>query len=403
MIPRLKPFINKDELTAVFAHVPEAVSRFENEFARQFNTKYALSYPYGRSAEWAFFKALGIENAEIILPAYTCSVVAHAIVLSGNKPRFVDINLTDFNMDLNQVEYAINANTRGIIATHLFGYPLDVFRLQEIVKAAETKYGHRIWVIQDCAHSFEATISGQSVIKQPDVALFGLNISKQITSIFGGMLTTDDDEIALKLREWRDRNFNPAGFAKTVSRWLYLLAVYPAFYEPFYGIVYWLQFQTTVLNYLTRAYHLDERVSFPPGFTDLMLPLEARVGIRQLQKYTHIIKKRQEHAGYYQEHILPHRDWSMPPMVDGATYSHYVIRVPDREMVMQQAAKKGIQLGELIEYCIPESINYRPFAEGQTFPNSSLCSKTTINLPIYASLSSPDREKIVAAINSIGV
>jgi dTDP-4-amino-4,6-dideoxygalactose transaminase len=401
MIPRLKPFLNHDELTAVFTSIPDAVSSFEKEFAEKFCIKQAISFPYGRSAEWAFFKALGIENAEIILPAYTCSVVAHAILLSGNIPRFVDINLTDFNMDLDQVKEVINQNTRVIVATHLFGYPLDVFRLREIVKAAEEKFGHKIWVIQDCAHSFNATFSGQSVINQPDAALFGLNISKQITSIFGGMLATNDDEIASKLREWRDNNFHRAGFSKSISRWFYLLAVYPAFYEPFYGFVYWLQYQTTWLNYLTRAYHLDEKVGFPPGFTDMMLPLEARVGLKQLQKFSSVIQKRREHAGYYHEHVLPHKDWIMPPLVNGATYSHYVIRVPDRRKVMQLAARKGIQLGELIEYCIPESIHYRPYAERQVFPNSSLCSKTTINLPVYASLSSRDRERVVSVINSI--
>ena len=121
------------------------------------------------------------------MPAYTCSVVAHAVVASGNRPRFVDIALPDYNMDLDCVEAALSERTGAVIATHLFGYPLDVSRLQEIVSAAEARFGTRIAIIQDCAHSFEARFDGRSVSRAGDVAFYGLNISKIMTSIFGGM------------------------------------------------------------------------------------------------------------------------------------------------------------------------------------------------------------------------
>ena len=77
-------------------------------FAEKFQAIDAVAFPYGRSAQWAFLKALGIENAEIIMPAYTCSVVAHAVTLSGNEPRFIDIDLHDYNMNLDLAEAAIN-------------------------------------------------------------------------------------------------------------------------------------------------------------------------------------------------------------------------------------------------------------------------------------------------------
>ena len=157
MIPRFKPCLGKEELFAALTPNRKAVERFEASFARTFEAKHALAFSYGRSALWAFFKAMNIQGAEIIIPAYTCTVVAHAIVLSGNRPRFVDITLHDFNMDLDQVAAAVNENTHAIIATHLFGYPLDIERLSEIVQEAEKRIGHKIWVIQDCAHAFGAT------------------------------------------------------------------------------------------------------------------------------------------------------------------------------------------------------------------------------------------------------
>ncbi len=179
--------------TACSVQEKSKCDEFEQAFARRFNVRYAIAYPYGRSALWALLKALDIQDAEIIQPAYTCVVVAHATLLSGNRPRFVDVSLHDYNMNLDQVEAAINERTRPILATHLFGYPLDIDRLDEIVRRAEARYGHKIWVIQDCAHSFGGEWQGKPVVKAGDAALFGLNISKMITSIFGGMLATDDD------------------------------------------------------------------------------------------------------------------------------------------------------------------------------------------------------------------
>ena len=402
MIPRLKPWLGMNEISVLLRRTPDAVRKFESDFARKFSATSAIAFPYGRSALWAFFNAMGIENAEIIMPAYTCSVVAHAILLSQNRPRFVDINLTDYNMDLDQIESVIGPNTRAVVATHLFGYPLDVNKLSEIVKRGEKKFGKKIWIIQDCAHSFGADFHGQSVVNTPDLALYGLNISKQITSIFGGMITTNNEGLAQKLRTWRDNHFHSASWVKTLRRSLYLLAVYPAFNPVIYGFIYWLQSQTSLLNYLTRSYHLDDKVEFPPGYNEFMLPVEARVGLVQINKYDQIIQNRQNTAEYYSKMLIQHTNWAMPPLVEGATYSHYVIRVPDRQKVLKSAASRGVQLGELIEYCIPELPAYRQFAGDAQYPNASLASRSTINLPIFASLSEKEKARIMKIINELG-
>jgi len=402
MIPRLKPFLGKKEFAALFQSSNQAVGQFETEFARTFNAGEAMAFAYGRSALYAFFKALGIENAEVIQPAYTCVVVAHATVLSGNTPRFVDINLTDYNMNLDQVAEAINERTRVVIATHLFGYPLDVMQLNSIVAAAEKRYGHKIWVIQDCAHSFGAGWKGEPVSAGGDAALYGLNISKTITSIFGGMLTTNDPETASKIKLWSRAHLKDPTWAKSLRRWLYLLAVYPAFNETFYGLINWLQDETPLLNHLTKAYHLDEKIHFPPDYLDRLSNIEAQVGLVQLRKYAEIIRRRQENAQYYLENLPAFPGWFLPPWVDGATYSHFVVRVPDRAAVLKVAAKFGVQLGQLIEYSVPHMRAYQKWAAKQEFPNSLSCSQQTINLPVYAHLSYEQRKRVVAAVVAAG-
>ena len=207
MIPRFKPYLDRAEFLTLFRRNKGAVAKFEQEFAREFQTVDAVAFPYGRSALWAFFQAVGIHDAEVVMPAYTCSVVAHAITLSGNHPAFVDCTLTDYNMDLDLLPGAINENTRAVVATHLFGYPLDLDQVEKIVADAEQRYGHKIWLIQDCAHSFGATWKGRLVGSSGDTALYALNISKMITAIFGGILTFQDQELADKVRVWRDANF----------------------------------------------------------------------------------------------------------------------------------------------------------------------------------------------------
>ena len=381
MIPRFKPWLGWSELLALFRPNKGAVERFEKAFAKKFQAVDAVAFPYGRSAQWAFFKAFGIQGAEIIMPAYTCSVVAHAVSLSGNTPRFIDINLDDYNMDLDEAEAAINENTRAIIATHTFGYPQDLDRLEAMVKRAEKRYGRKIWLMQDCCHAFGAEWNGRMIGTSGDVAVYAFNISKMITSIFGGMLTFQDQALADKVRVWRDANYRSAGWLKALQRRLYLLAVCVAFNEKVYGLTWWLQEKTPLLNRFTKAYHLDGKIHFPPDYLDRMLDVEAAVGLVQLNRYDEIIERRRANADWYDKNLKRREGWIFPPIRTGATYSHYVVRVPDRNSVLNEWAGKGMHLGELIQYSIPCLLEYAE-RNKHCFSNADLSSFHTVNFPV---------------------
>lgn len=380
MIPRFRPWLGWAELAVLLRRNRGAVTRFERAFARQFQAVDAVAFPYGRSAQWAFFKALGLEGVEIIMPAYTCSVVAHAVTLSGNTPRFVDIDLSDYNMNLDAAEAAIQANTRAIIATHTFGYPQDINRLETIVRQAEERYGHKIWLMQDCCHAFGAQWQGRMIGTSGDVAVYALNISKLMTSIFGGMLTFQDQALADRIRAWRDAHYRPASPWKGLQRRLYLLAVFFAFQPRLYGLIWWLQEHTPWLHRFTKAYHLDDTIHFPPDSLECMIDVEAAVGLQQLRRYPQIIRKRRQNASVYHQTLSRRPGWIFPPLVDGATYSHYVVRVPDRNTVLQEYGRIGIQLGELIQYSIPDLDSYRQL--GQRAPFSLAASRSTVNFPV---------------------
>ena len=383
MIPRFKPKLGWSEFAALFKLNRGAVRTFEAEFAKVFQAVDAISFPYGRSAQWAFFNALDMDNSEIIMPAYTCSVVAHAVSLSDNTPVFIDLKEDDFNMDLDLVENAITDKTRCIIATHTFGYPQDIDRLEKIVREAENTHGQKIWLMQDCCHAFGAEWNGKMIGTSGDVAVYAFNISKLMTSIFGGMLTFQDQELASKVRKWRNEHYKKPGVLKGLKRRLYLLAIYVAFHPFMYRFTYWLQERTPFLNRHTKSFHLDGKIHFPPDYLVGMSNVEAGVGLVQLKKYPKIIEDRRELAVWYDKNIEREEGWVFPPLREGATYSHYVVQVPNRKEVIDEYASRGIQLGELIQYSIPQLTEYTWCHCNSK--NTDRMTKINMNIPIHNS------------------
>ncbi len=382
MIPRFRPSLGWKEILSLFLPASDKnIIKFEEKFAKKMSQNYAVAFPYGRTALIALLKIFDFERKEIICPSYTCVVVAHAIVESGNIPVFVDSNEFDFNMDFKHVESLINENTAAIIATSIFGYPVNLGAIERIQK----KYPH-IKIFQDCAHSFSAKWNGRPVNKHGDAAFFGLNASKIITTIFGGIITTDSNEIRNKLLKFRNESIKPASFKKRLVQRLYLFAFYFAFKDSLYFFVNWLE-RKGFLGRLSQYY--DEiKIDLPNDYLEMMTPTGARVGIIQLDKYEAILSNREKIAEYYSRELANIPGLKLPPMISGATYSHYVVRVDAgfRWKLIDNCIKNGVQLGWLIEYSIPEMKVYRErFTSNVKCPISFILKDETINLPLNTS------------------
>lgn len=391
MIPRLKAALGLSELKAAFTFPrSDDVNKFEKEFARLADQKYAVAFPYGRTGLVAVIKALGIEKAEILCPAYTCVVVPHAIVTSGNTPVFLDSNPDDMNMELRLVDVAITPNTKAIITTSIFGYPVNLNLLDEIRK----RYPDII-ILQDCAHSFFCEWDKRPVHKEGVCAIYGLNISKIMTSIFGGIVTTDDENFANKLIATRDQFLTPASLVKSLKRFLYLLAIYPAFSNIGYGIVNRLE-RSGFLDHFVK-YHDPTLIDMPNDYLQAMAPVEARVGITQCYKYSQIIEHQRKLARLYFNGLKDVTGLELPSWNDGATWSHFVVRTEFAKLLIDACLAKGIQLGELIDYHIPSMPayqNYKYFGSGYA---SNLPGKV-INLPMHISCMANDAENIINII-----
>jgi len=388
MIPRLKPRLGLRELLAAFLPPRRGeVARFESDFAAHMGQRHAVAFPYGRTGLALLLEALGVKGKEVICPAYTCVVVPHAVVASGNEPVFVDSRPDDFNMDLGLAERAIGPATAALVATSLFGYPVDLDRLGDLRR----RHPH-VAVIQDCAHSFNAEWHGRPVQRAGDAAVFGCNISKLMTSVFGGVVTTDSDALADSLRRVRDAKVRRPPWTKGLRRRLYLASVYPAFAGPVYGFVNWLE-RSGLLDRFTRYYD-EGRIDMPADYLRGLTAVEARVGRSQLRRLGAVIAHRRRVAALYDEALRGTPGLRLPPPVPGATYSHYVARCRDREGLIAALLPRGVQLGRLIEYCIPDMPAYRERPGAlQDCPAAREMARTAVNLPLHVG----EREALAVA------
>ena len=378
LVPRLKPYYSFSDWIAVLnIFKKEPIETFEREFAKKFENRYGVMFAHGRTGIYALLKIWELENAEVICPAYTCVVVPNAIVLSGNIPVFVDCAKNSWNMDLNLLEKSITKNTRCIIATHIFGYPMDVEKLQEIVKNAEAKYGHKIYVIQDVAHSFGARWNGKLVTTYGDASIFGMNISKIMNSVFGGMVITNNEQTYKKLKEWREKNSKKKGFSKELKRFVYFVAVNIAFNSYVYGFVNWLERKGFLDRFV--KYYEEDKIFFPKDWDEYPARIEARIGLNQLKKYDYIIENKIKNTKKWME-ILKGENIKFFDDIEGATYSHCSGLVENRNEWLEKYREKGIQLGILIEYSIPYMKAYQKYKRGE-YPVSLEFSKKSINFP----------------------
>jgi len=142
----------------------------------------------GHSALDIAIKSLKLEG-EVITTPFTFASTTHAIVMNNLKPVFCDIKSSDFTMDENKIEELISDKTCAIIPVHVFGYPCNIKKIDEIAKKYNLK------VIYDAAHVFGVKINGEGIGNFGDISMFSLHATKVYNSIEGGVLTTQSENL----------------------------------------------------------------------------------------------------------------------------------------------------------------------------------------------------------------
>lgn len=377
MIPRFRPPVDPGVMLSVVRLArPDAVRRYESAFAESVGMRHAIAFSYGRTAIRCFLECHGLSSREVICPAYSCVVVAHAVMASGNRPRFIDSTPDDPNMDLDAALAAVTPETGALIPTSLFGRPVDLDR----IRAFRDRHPG-IPVLQDCCHSFGIATERGSVQAAGDAAVFALNFSKITTSVFGGMLTTDDTGQAERFRQWRERHGRRSGWSKSMRRRAYTFAGVPVFWPGVYGITDRL-IRSGILDRFVR-YFDPATIEMPVDHLDDLTSFEAEVGLRSLSQVDERIRMRRAAARIYID-LLGDRLNVDPGHPSVSTFSHFILRHPDPESFVREGRRRGVEYGRIVDYSIPDLPSYRDRGH-QSLSHASAFARTILNLPVAVS------------------
>jgi dTDP-4-amino-4,6-dideoxygalactose transaminase len=205
-IPLMVPDIQQHDIDAVVAVLQSGmliqgskVEELESNIAQYLGVRHAIAVSSGTASLHLALVAFGIGRGdEVIVPAFSYKATANVVELVGAKPVFVDIDFNTFNIDKNLIERAITIKTKAIIPVHEFGLACDIREICELAKINNIK------IIEDAACALGATENGKFTGTFGNVGSFSFHPRKAITSGEGGILVTDDDELARKLRILRN-------------------------------------------------------------------------------------------------------------------------------------------------------------------------------------------------------
>jgi len=392
VIPRLSPSFGFSDFAALLKGWigKDGGEAFEAAFAEYTGKRHALVFSYGRSGLYTLIKVMGWHDREIIMPAFTCAVVPNVVIASHNKPRFVDVEVRDFNMSPRAVGAAVGLETAAVIATHMYGFPMDIVGLGK-----ELKKHKNIVVIQDCALALGSYSAGAPVWDMGLAALFSFSIGKQISSVEGGMIVTDDDHLYAEMKTLRDSTFQNPGMVRAFRQSVFFLASWLAFTSWFYGPVHFLAERTAALNFLTDYYSQD-RIRLPDNLMEKLPSCLGYLGAYQTSRIKELLTKRIDISRTYRRELKEKPGFHWPVPQEGTSYSNCPCLVDDRDNFLDHMAHHGIEVGkEVFDYALPDIPVFAPYAQG-VYSNAREIGHRLALFPNHPRLTQGDVERIIA-------
>jgi len=352
-IPIAQPIIGPEEREAVLEVLASGqlaqgprVAAFERAFAEYIGTRHAVAVANGTAALVVALQAHGVgPGDEVVTTPFSFVATATSILACGATPVFADVDPMDLNLDPASVERALTPRTKAVIAVHLYGHPARIDELAELCSR------RRLALIEDAAQAHGAAHRGRRV-GSFGTGCFSFYPTKNMTTGEGGMITTDDDDVAARARQIRDHGQS--------------------------------------VRYRHDRFGLNWR----------MTDLAAAIGLAQLAKLEHWNERRIRNARRLSEGI---RRVRTPQTRDGDrhVFHQYTIRVPGHRDRLR-AALEAAGIGTAIHYPVP--IHRQPlFLElgygGQRFPVAEQAADEVLSLPVHPALSDDDLDRIVEAVN----
>jgi perosamine synthetase len=341
------------------------VRAFEEAFALRHKVKHAIAVTSATTALHLALVALGVkEGDEVIVPAFTWVSTANVVLYCGAKVVFVDVDPVTFNLDIAQLKSKITKQTKAIIPVHLFGLCADI----DAIKAISGD----IPLVEDGACAAGASYKGVPAGGLGTIGCFSFHPRKSVTTGEGGMLTTNDDELADKLSQLRNHGAAVSEEQRHHGPKPYIL--------PDFNLL---------------------------GYNYRMTDLQGAIGVVQLKKLDQFISEREQWATFYKEK-LSSLDWISTPNVEddfGHGWQSFVTLIDESKAPMSR--------NELMEYLQERGISTRPGTHAvhmltyyknlygfsaEDFPGAQIANDFSMAIPLHNRMVAEDFEYVVQAL-----
>lgn len=379
-LPFASPMIGDEEIAEVLDTLQSGwlttgpkVRRFEEEFARYVGCRHAVAVNSCTAALHLALEAVGVgRDDDVITTPMTFAATGEVIQYLGAKPVFVDIDPVTMNLDVARLEEVVGRCSRPkvILPVHMAGLACD---MDPILACART---HGLRVLEDAAHTLPTRYKGRMIGTIGDVTCFSFYSTKTITTGEGGMVATDDDALAERIRV-----MSLHGISKNA----------------------WTRYMVSG----SWSYEI-----LAPGFKYNMTDLAASLGIAQLKRADQFRERRQTIARRYTEafsRLSPYLETPPDAPPDGLHSWHlYIIKLNPGRLRIDRAAfieeLKGANIGASVHF-IPlhlhpyyrDTFGYRP----EDFPQAYATFQRIVSLPLYPKMSDDDVDSVIEAVTTI--
>lgn len=353
MIPIAQPLISDQEIDEVvkvlksgFIAQGPKVAEFEEKYAEFVGVEHAVAVSSGTTALHLALLTLGIEKGdEVITTPFSFAATGNSILYTGARPVFVDIDPKTYNLDPNKLQEAVNKKTKAIMPVHLYGQPADMDPIKKIADE------NGLFLVEDAAQAHGAQYHDQNVGSLGDIACFSFYPTKNMTTGEGGMITTDNDELADAAR-------------------------------------------------LLRAHGESERYNHTIlGYNFRMTDIAAAIGRVQLERLDEFTKSRIENAEYLTTHIESIEGVTPPHVKQGVkhVFHQYTVRVENgkRDAVKEFLTGLGIGTGVHYPKTIYQQKLYQEMGIRANCHESEKAAHEVLSLPVHPGLTVEDLAEIV--------
>lgn len=360
-IPIAQPRADTEEIDAVtrvlrsgmFAQGP-VVAEFEKEFARYCGVRNAIAVNSGTAALHAAVASAGIgPGDEVIVPTFSFIATASCVSLCGAQPVFADVDPAYFTLDPEAVRKLFSPRTKAVIGVHLFGQPFDIDPIREMCS------DHDVLLIEDAAQAHGSIYKGKKVGGFGAAGCFSFYPTKNMTTGEGGMVTTDNNEYAAKIRRF--------------------------------------------INHGQSEKYLHTSLGYNYRMTDI----GGAIGVAQLAKLDGFNKRRLHNADYFDRHLVA-KSLVLPARRKDCNhvFHQYVVRVTkdcslSREQLMEALKEKGI--GTAVHYPIPihRQPVYKPVTANTRCPVAEELAEQVMSLPVHPQVTDEQLKYICDTLNGM--